>query len=51
MPTFQPLCAGFGVETFDTDVSQPLSDAQFADIERAFYAGQVLAPTFAGQAA
>ena len=43
MPTFQPLCAGFGVETFDTDVSQPLSDAQFADIERAFYAGQVLA--------
>ncbi len=43
MPTFKPLCAGFGVETFDTDVSQSLSDAQFADIERAFYAGQVLA--------
>jgi taurine dioxygenase len=43
MPTFKPLSPGFGVETFDADLSQPLSDAQFAEIERAFYAGQVLA--------
>ena len=38
----KPLCAGFGVE-IDVDVSQPLSDGAFAEIERAFYAGQVLA--------
>ena len=37
-----PLCTGFGVE-IDVDVSQPLSDDAFAEIERAFYAGQVLA--------
>ncbi len=38
----RPLSAGFGVE-IDVDVSQPLSDGAFAEIERAFYAGQVLA--------
>ena len=38
----RPLSAGFGVEV-DVDVSQPLSAAAFAEIERAFYAGQVLA--------
>jgi len=38
----KPLSAGFGVEV-DVDVSQPLSAAAFAEIERAFYAGQVLA--------
>ena len=38
----RPLSAGFGVEV-DADVSQPLSAAAFAEIERAFYAGQVLA--------
>jgi taurine dioxygenase len=43
MPTFEPLDAGFGVQTFDADISRPLSDVQFAEIERAFYAGQVLA--------
>ena len=43
MPTFQPLGTGFGVESADTDLSQTLTDAQFAEIERAFYAGQVLA--------
>jgi len=42
MPTQRPLAAGFGVEV-DDDISQPLSDARFADIERAFYACQVLA--------
>jgi taurine dioxygenase len=42
MPTQRPLAAGFGVEV-DADISRPLSDARFADIERAFYACQVLA--------
>ncbi len=36
------LTPAFGVE-IDVDVSQPLADAAFAEIERAFYAGQVLA--------
>src|SRR5258706_6352103 len=36
-----PLSLGFGVE-LDVDLSQPLSDAAFAEIERAFFAGQVL---------
>src|SRR4249920_276470 len=35
------LSAGFGVEV-DVDLAQPLSDAAFAEIEQAFYAGQVL---------
>jgi taurine dioxygenase len=43
MPTFQPLGTGFGVESADIDLAQTLTDAQFAEIERAFYAGQVLA--------
>jgi len=38
----QALSSGFGLEVQDIDVSQPLSDAQFADIERKFFAGQVL---------
>ena len=40
---FKPLSPLFGIETFDVDLARPLSDAQFKDIERAFYAGQVLA--------
>ena len=36
------LCDGFGVEV-DVDVSRPLSAGEFVEIERAFYAGQVLA--------
>jgi taurine dioxygenase len=43
MPAFLPLSIGFGVESYDVDLSRPLADAQFAEIERAFYAGQVLA--------
>ena len=43
MITFTPLSALFGAETSDVDLSQPLSDAVFAEIERAFYANQVLA--------
>ena len=42
MFTFQPLCAGFGLETSDVDVSQPLDDAAFAELEAAFFRGQVL---------
>jgi taurine dioxygenase len=38
----RPLAPGFGVEV-DADLSQPLSDAAFAEIERAFYDNQVLA--------
>jgi taurine dioxygenase len=33
----------FGVETYDVDLSQPLSDATFRELEQAFYANQVLA--------
>lgn len=39
----RPLSEGFGVEVLDVDLSQPLSDATFAQIEAAFYRGQVLA--------
>ena len=38
----QSLSSGFGLEVPDIDVSQPLSDSEFADIERTFFAGQVL---------
>jgi taurine dioxygenase len=39
---FTPLSPLFGVETSDVDLSLPLSDAGFKEIERAFYANQVL---------
>jgi len=42
MIPFRPL-APFGVETFDADLSRPLPDADFAALERAFYANHVLA--------
>src|SRR6185295_3947327 len=42
MPQLQPLCPGFGLEAHDVDISGPLSADAFAEIERAFYAGQVL---------
>ena len=35
MPTFQPLCPGFGLEAHDVDMAQPMSDAEFAEIEQA----------------
>ena len=35
-------CAGLRPRGLDVDISQPLSDGAFAEIERAFYAGQVL---------
>jgi taurine dioxygenase len=37
-----PLSPGFGLELSDIDVSQPLSDAQFDELERAFFTAQVL---------
>ena len=42
MPHFEPLSPGFGVEARDADISQPLSDREFAELERVFYTGQVL---------
>ena len=39
---FRPL-SPFGVETSDVDLSRNLSAADFAELERAFYANQVLA--------
>ncbi len=39
---FKPL-SSFGVETADVDLSRPLSDAVFEQLEGAFYANQVLA--------
>jgi taurine dioxygenase len=43
MIAFHPLSALFGAETFDVDLTQPLSDADFRQLEQAFYAHQVLA--------
>lgn len=42
MIDLQPLCPGFGLESRGVDLAQALSTEAFADIERAFYAGQVL---------
>ena len=42
MFAFRPLSPLFGAETFDVDLSQPLSDADFRQLEQAFYAHQVL---------
>ena len=42
MATFTPLSPGFGVETRDVDLRR-LDDATWAEVERAFYGGQVLA--------
>jgi taurine dioxygenase len=38
----KPLGPGFGLETSDVDLSQPLADDAFAELERAFFRGQVL---------
>ena len=38
----KPLSPGFGLETSNVDVSKPLSDAEFAEVERVFFASQVL---------
>src|SRR5512141_518143 len=38
----RPLSPGLGIEASGIDLSQPVSDAAFADIERTSFAGQVL---------
>jgi taurine dioxygenase len=43
MLAFTPLSTLYGVETLDVDLSQPLSEAHFKQLEQAFYAHQVLA--------
>jgi taurine dioxygenase len=42
MLAFKPLTSGFGLETTDVDLSQPIDGPLFAEIEQAFYRGQVL---------
>ena len=42
MTQFNALSPLFGIETFDIDLSQPLSDAGFDELARAFYEHQVL---------
>ena len=42
MPKTNPLSSGFGLETTDVDISRRLDDDAFADLERAFFRGQVL---------
>jgi taurine dioxygenase len=42
MIEFKPLCPRFGVEASGIDLAQPMSDEAFADLQRAFFAGQVL---------
>jgi taurine dioxygenase len=42
MLQLKPLAPGFGLEAIGADVSQPLSGADFREIEHAFYQGQVL---------
>ena len=43
MLKFTPLSTGFGIEAAGIELSQPLPDGAFAELERAFYAHQVLA--------
>ena len=38
----RPLCDGFGVEVSGTDLSRPLADSAFGEIERAFFAAQLM---------
>ncbi len=38
----KPLSPGFGLETSDVDLSQPLSDAGFTELEQTFFRAQVL---------
>jgi taurine dioxygenase len=43
MVAFRPLSSSFGIETSDVDLSQPLSESLFKELEQTFYAHQVLA--------
>ncbi len=42
MLDLKPLCPGFGAEVFGVDIGRALSDETFAEIEKAFFASQVL---------
>ena len=42
MLDLRPLRPGFGVEVSGLDLARPMTDATFAELERAFFAGQVL---------
>lgn len=42
MPQFKSLSPRFGTEASGVDLSQPLSDAVFSDLERALYEHQIL---------
>ncbi len=42
MARFDRLCAGFGLETREVDLSRSLDIAGFDELSRAFFAGQVL---------
>ena len=42
MPNTNPLSSGFGLETTDVDISRRVDDDAFAELERAFFRGQVL---------
>jgi taurine dioxygenase len=42
MRELHALCPGFGLEASAIDLSQPLSDAEFAEIEQTFFRAQVL---------
>jgi taurine dioxygenase len=41
-PQVKPLGPGFGIEASGVDISKPLSAPEFAELERLFFAGQVL---------
>src|SRR5438876_8878832 len=43
MLQLKPLSPGFGLEASGIDLAEPLSDAAFAELEDAFFDGQVLA--------
>ena len=40
MSMFQPLGPGFGLEAREIDIAQPMPEPAFAELERAFFAGQ-----------
>jgi taurine dioxygenase len=42
MLDLKPLCPGFGLEVSGIDLAQPLPDSVFAEIQAAFFRGQVL---------
>ena len=43
MLDLKPLAPGYGVEVRGLDLASPMTEATFAELERAFFAGQVLA--------